>query len=184
MGVGIIFIMILIVVGAYLLILGIIAYLFLPFLIKEWKSIIELYFNMKLKDALFRHLIHLLFFIPIILFLLFVASNFDVSYLYMFSLVVFLGSSFFGFYIFLYFLFAIHQKNIKKVVIALFLGGAVFIFFAPSGYYLFLPIYNYLTDKEVIPDNMSAGEKERIDSILQKQKKLNIQLGTIVGKIF
>jgi len=183
MGVGIIFIMILMVVGASLLILGIIAYLFLPFLIKECKSIIELYFNMKLKDAIFRHLIHLLFFIPIILFLLFVASNFDVSYLYMFSLVVFLGSSFFGFYIFLYFLFAIQQKNIKKIIIALFLGGGVFVFFAPSGYYLFLPIYKYwdgIKDIEYIKkiksknsvdifidfnttSNMSAGEKERIE---------------------
>lgn len=165
MGVGIIYIIILMMVAAFLLITGIIAYFFLPPLIKEWRYIIELYFDMKLKDAFFRHLIHFIFFIPIVLLFLYVAYTFDVSYSYMFLLVIFLGSSFFGFYIFLYFLFSIQEKNLKKVIIALSLGSGIFLFFAPSGYYVFLPIYEFFNGKETIEknQNMSAGEKERAE---------------------
>jgi len=153
MGVGIILIAILMMVSAFLLIAGIVAYLFLPSLLKEWRYLIELYFDMKLKDALFRHLTHFIFFIPIVLLFLYVAYTFDVSYFYMFSLVVFLGSSFFGFYIFLYFLFSIQQKNLKKVIIALCLGAGIFLFFAPTGYYVFLPIYEFFNEKEMIQKN-------------------------------
>jgi hypothetical protein len=172
MGVGIIVIAILMVVGAFLLVTGIVTYLFLPSLLKEWRYIIELYFDMKLKDALFRHLIHLLFFIPILLFFLYIAYTFDVSYLYMFALVVFLGSSFFGFYIFLYFLFSIQQKNLKKVIIALFLGSGIFVSFAPSGYYVFLPIYEFFNKKETITKNQKS-EKEI------KEKEIIVEKGNI-----
>jgi hypothetical protein len=162
MGVGIIFIAILMMVGAFLLIAGIVTYLFLPSLLKEWRYIIELYFDMNLKDALFRHLIHFIFFIPIVLLFLYTAYTFDVSYLYMFLLVVFLGSSFFGFYIFLYFLFSIQQKSFKKVIIALFLGAGIFVSFAPSGYYVFLPIYKLFNEKERIEKNQKCEKKENI----------------------
>jgi len=194
MGVGIIYIIILMMIGAFLLIAGIVTYLFLPSLLKEWRYIIELYFDMKLKDAIFRHLIHFIFFIPIVLFFLYVAYTFDVSYLYMFALVVFLGSAFFGFYIFLYFLFAIQQRNLKKIILALFLAACIFVSFAPSGYYAFLPIYNFFNEKEMItkniknpvdiftsPDigsNMSAGEKERMERFkeLENTKSYNYYL--------
>jgi len=162
MGIGIIYIAILMIVGAFSVIMGILAYLFLPSILKEFKKVIDLYLDMKLKEALYRHFIHFVFFIPIILFLIYVASHLEVSYLYLFALIIFLISSFFGFYIFIYFLFSIQQKNFKKVIIALVLGAGTFVFFAPSGYVVFLPIYKAFYKTKTTVQKEEVQEKELI----------------------
>jgi len=94
---------------------------------------------------LFKHLIHFLIFTLISLALVFLIYKFfEPSYFYFLMLLVFLYSSFLGFYVFLYAIMALYLKNWKKVLIALVLGGGVFIFFTSSGYFVFEPIYTKL----------------------------------------
>ena len=122
---------------------GLIAYFFFPKIIQEFKLLIGLYYSVALKEAFRRHFIHFLVFTPMALYVLFLIYKFfEPSYFYLLMLLVFLYSSFFGFYIFLYAVMALYFKNWTKVLIALVLGGGIFIFFASSGYFVFEPIYN------------------------------------------
>lgn len=129
------------------LITGSIAYFFVPFIFQEFMSLIKMYDNLEFKKALTRNFIHLLFFLPIVAICIYVAFILEASIFYLFALLVFLGSCFVGFYIFLYFLFSLYTKNLKKVFISLILGASIFIFFAPSAYFIFTPIYKTLNDK-------------------------------------
>jgi len=153
-GIGVVIIAVLIYVLAILiaigLVLGIIAYLLFPIVIEEFKRITLLYYNMELKKALLRHFVHFLLFAPIALIILYLAFISNASFLYLLALFIFLGSAFVGFYIFLYFAWSAYNKNIKKVIISLLLGGAIFIFFAPSTYFVFAPIYRALNHGESV----------------------------------
>ena len=115
---------------------GTIAYFFVPFIFQEFMSLIKMYDNLEFKKALTRNFIHLLFFLPIVAICIYFAFIFEASIFYLFILLVFLGSCFVGFYIFLYFLFSLYTKNLKKVFISLILGASIFIFFAPSAYFI------------------------------------------------
>jgi len=126
---------------------GSIAYFFVPFIFQEFMSLIKMYDNLEFKKALTRNFIHLLFFLPIVAICIYFAFILEASIFYIFALLVFLGSCFVGFYIFLYFLFSLYTKNLKKVFISLILGASIFIFFAPSAYFIFSPIYKTLNDK-------------------------------------
>jgi len=154
MGAGVVIIAVLIYVLAILiaigLVLGIMAYLLFPIVIEEFKTITKLYYNMALKKALMRHFVHLILFIPIASLLLYLAFISHASWYYLLALFIFLGSAFFGFYVFLYFAWSLYHKNIKKVLLALVLGGGIFIFFAPSTYFVFAPIYRALYQGESI----------------------------------
>ena len=143
---GAIILMILIYVGIPFMLLsavgGLIALFLFPKIISEFKTLIEMYYNIELKQALKKHLVHFLIFTPIAFSLIYgVYSFFEVSNFYLFILLVFLYSSFFGLYIFLYFAMSLYFKNWIKIFIALLLGGGVFIFFASSAYFVFEPVY-------------------------------------------
>ena len=113
-----------------------------PKLLSEFKTLINLYYTMELKEAVKKHLIHLVIFTALEVFLIYlVYIIFEVSFFYLFMLLVYLYSSFFGFYIFLYFMMTVYFKNWKKVFIALFLGAGVSVFFILSAYFVFEPIY-------------------------------------------
>jgi len=119
-----------------------VAYFLFPKIINEFKLLIGLYYDAEWNEALSRHFIHFFIFIPLALtFLFLVYKFFDPSYFYLLMLLVFLYSSFFGLYVFLYCMMALYFKNWKKVLIALLIGGAVFLFFASSGYFVIEPIY-------------------------------------------
>ena len=129
---------------------GVITYFVFPQIIQEFKLIITLYDRIELQKAFARHAIHLLIFTPVVMILLyFVEDIFQSSYWYLFALFIFLISSFFGFYVFLYFAMALYLKNWKKILIALVLGGGVFLFFASSGYFVFEPIYKVYQQKQI-----------------------------------
>ena len=143
---GAIILMLLLYVGLPLLVLsvifGVVASFIFPKIFSEFKSLIMNYYNMELKKALIQHFIHLLIFTPLAFGILYlVYTIFDVTYLYLFMLLMFLYSSFVGFYLLLYALVSAHYKNWKKLLIALVLGVGVFLFFAPSLYVVFEPVY-------------------------------------------
>jgi len=125
-----------------------VAYLLFPKTINEFKLLIGLYYDAEWREALSRHFIHFLLFVLFAFaFLFLIYKLFDPSYFYLLMLLVFLYSSFFGLYVFLYCLMALYFKNWKKVLIALFMGGAVFVFFVSSGYFVIGPIYKAIENK-------------------------------------
>jgi len=181
---------------------GVIAYFIFPKVIQEFRLIVTLYDTMEFKKALTRHFFHLLFFTPVaIAILYFTYLIFHPSYWYLFALFLFLYSSFFGFYLFLYFAMALYLKNWKKVLISLILGGGIFFVFAPSGYFVFEPVYRFFNQKETKKEksigydknishsvdifttlhtslNVSEGEKERKERFkeLEKTRSYNYYL--------
>lgn len=141
---------------------SLIAYFIFPKILKEFQLLIELYYENKLVQGAKRHLIHFFIFTTFVLIFIIILQMFHISYLYLFVTLIFSYSSFFGFYILLYTLMALYRKNIQKVIIGLFLGGGIFLFFAPSGYYLFLPIYNFFNGTEKIEKHTIAEVKHSV----------------------
>ena len=135
---------------------GLIAYAFLPAIFKEFLKITKLYYDVELKQAMVRHLIHfLVFLIPFILILI-IVYQLKLSWLYILSLVTFLVSSFVGLYLFLFFSYSAYYKNWKKVLIALVLGSGVFLIFAPSAFFTLKPIVNYFIEEEEQKDTIPS----------------------------
>ncbi|CAA6817869.1 MAG: Unknown protein [uncultured Sulfurovum sp.] len=124
-----------------LLIIGGITYAIAPFVFQEFKRLIQLYDDFQFKEAFFKHFIHFLLFTPIAVLLLYFAYSLENTTLYLFALFIFLYSSFIGFYVTLYFIYATYTKRLKRIFISLILGAGVFLFFASSAYVVFEPIY-------------------------------------------
>lgn len=190
MGFEIAVIAFIIYVLAVLFIIGLllltIVFFLLPPITQNFLNLIELYYKNDFIKAIKKHSIHLLIFFPIFSLIIYLAIKLNATILVLISLILFLGSAFVGFYIFLFFLYSAYYKSWKRVFVALFLGAMVFVPFAPSGYFLFEPIYKAWSKKKIVKNNqnstkekniknsvdifsdiqinstMSAGEKERI----------------------
>jgi len=120
----------------------------LPLLIQEFKALLEYYYTLQLKKALYRHALHFIAFSIIFISLLLIIYHlFSPSYLYLIALIIFGYSSFMGWYVFLFFLLALHRKAWLRVLVALILGGGIFLVFAPSGYLVFEPLLHHDLDE-------------------------------------
>jgi len=159
------------------LLLGTVAYVLIPPLFQEFMKITELYFTLEFKKAVIRHFFHLLFFLPFLLYILYLAFTLGASYWKIFAIFIFLGSSFFGFYIFIFFLYSLVKKSYKRVFVSLFLGAGVFVFFAPSAYVLFEPIVVPLWEK--YHEKSSENPARNVPKEEPAYKKEQINIGSV-----
>lgn len=85
---------------------------------------------------------------PAPIYILHIITRLQIDYLNHFAIGVFILSSLFGLGIFLVFVQFFFEKQIKNVIITLFMGSVVFLFFAPSAYFTFSPVVqNYFDNK-------------------------------------
>ena len=118
------------------LILGILALFGAP----NYFKAIKLYYEGEEKEAYKKVFYAFLFVLPFLLWLIFLIDMTGVTLFYEISTAIFLISSFIGLAVFLLFLYSVKMKNIEKSIKALLMGAVVFIFFAPSGFFILKPI--------------------------------------------
>jgi len=151
---------------------GFISYRILPNLFNEFLEITKLYYDVKLKQALIRQLIHFLIFLIPALFILTITYQLNASWFYILSLFIFLFSSFFGLYIFLFFSYSIYYKSWKKVFISLILGAGFFLFFAPSAFFTLKPMVEYIMEEENQTDrNLSLFDIFLTDDMFEDENE-------------
>ncbi len=161
-----------------------IAYIFLPPIFREFLKVIKLYYDMRFKHAIIRHIIHFFIFLIFFSILIMVIYSLKVSWLYLFSLAIFLQSAFFGFYILLFFLYSAYYKSWKRVSVALLLGAILFIPFSISSYFVFKPIYHFYntTHHQKVDNNYDKCHEKEDWWVGGECTSKNLTINDVVGK--
>ena len=144
MGIFAIFFMILMMVIIVFLVIGGLLFILALFGVPKLFDFIKLFHQGEEKKAYKKLLYSFLFVLPFLLFVLFFLGKYGLFYQSMAG--IFLVSSYFGLAVFILFLYSVKKQHIKNSIKSLFMGGVIFIFFAPSGFFTLKPIVTYLIE--------------------------------------